>query len=395
MPLNRSRYPLHEQLTFGIEFEFYVHENIVPMSLDNRDAIISTTQHNAVPVDWFSAAAYHVKRVLDEVNLHKRVVLAGHLRTQPIPVTADELEFRAWVVTTDRTLEPTRGNYRPWLGLEVVSPILRNRTTNCNKVQQVGQALLQNQYLRFNPKCGLHVHVGRGGDGIPLRVCQRLFSLLFLYGEKILDILFRSDRKNNLHCENIETQTAVLRFSTYTFSMTGSLPEQWFNACFPDGAPEVSQARVEALRKIWTARDINEFCDMTSVSFRLAINFTGLKIRETSNGGEKRTVEFRKAEGDLAQEGNIVFLRYWPQVCIGLLAFAFQNNLAEFARVMREARAALNAPIEDAEKLRRFLNIMELDETLVDRLCERAAYLSQYPDPDPPGAVIVEPPLDI
>ncbi|KAK7754345.1 hypothetical protein SLS62_003638 [Diatrype stigma] len=399
MPLHRSRYPLQRDLTFGIEFEFFVHENVLPSGADERDEQILDSS-SPIPINWSTDAAYHIKRILDRLNLHKRVVVAGYLQRPPRRLTQDERNFSAWVITTDVTLQPDNGNYRPWIGLEVKSPILRNRTEICREVQRVSETLLQDAYVGFNPKCGLHVHVGRGQDGIPLAACQRLFSLLFLYAERILDPLFRSDRRGNIHCENLETHALVRRLPQWRFRMTGTPPEQWLNACFPGGAPGVGapgdeRERFVALRKIWSAGDINEFCDMNVVGgVRLAVNFAGLKVRPHPGPDDKPTIEFRKAEGDLNQEGNIDFLLYWPQVCMGLVAFALGDGLDEFARVMREAHAALNAP-DEAEKLRRFLNSMGFDRTVVEMLCERADYLSRDPYPDAPTAQIVEPPLSL
>lgn len=398
MDLTSSRYRLQTQLTFGVELEFYVHENVLGISQEDRDNVIAGMASNVVPNEWFSAAAYYVKGILDQLNLRHQVKVARHYQWEPKdPDNEDESHYRVWVITTDATLQPADGNTRPWIGLEITSPILDNMSNglSCHEVRRVGKALLDNEYVAFNQKCGFHVHVGNGDRGLELEVCQRLFSLLFLYGEKILDGLFRSDRDNNIHCQSLGGYTAVLNFPHFGYAMTGAAPEDYYNACFPDGAEEISRGMRQSVGAIWATATLNEFCDMTAIGVKLAVSFIGLKTHDPPTGEEKPTVEFRKGEGDLAQEGNVDFLLYWPQVCLGLLAWAHSGNLREFKRVMWAARAAANARINPAAKLQHLLKVMRFDATVVRILCERAAYLAENPHPGPRGAVYVEPPTNL
>lgn len=368
MPINSSRYRCHSQLTFGVEYEFFLHANAT-MPQDLQTSLASRPE-DLIPFAETTSAAGFVKRFLDDGLRLSSPVEVSRTIEPPHNATNNERRYQAWIVTTDASLTPLfHGNCIPWIGLEVVSPVLTNTQALWLQAAHVGRTIKESPYVRFNERCGFHVHVGNGNHGFTLDTCQRLYSLLLLGAESILDVLFRDDRRGNQNCNDIRYYTAVLMNPNNEYNLTGEVPTALYDSCFPDSGPEIIEAVRTAVWKIWKAGSIDEFLAATSTEYRRsAINFRNVRAGSTG------TIEFRKAEGDLSRELNVEFLASWPQVCIGLVAFALEANQSEFARVMRETRAALLHP--KVEALRLFLTTMGFHDQLIRSLVKRARSLA-------------------
>lgn len=366
-PVSRD-YPSLTDLTVGIEFEFYIHSNAIAMPTEEVNDL--TTRGATVPARRFAQAASFVKMILDQLELHDQVEVSNMIEAQA-GRSRNEIRYRAWIVTIDSALTPIlQSNTLPWLGVEVKTPIMYNRSDTYRQIDRVGKALRDSAYTGFNDNCGLHVHVGDGAHGFSLLTCQKLFCVLFLGGEWMLDVLFRPARHNNRNCLPMSEGARVLSSPNSRFFLSGEVPNEWFWSCFPQGVIPVDEWRQEALRKIWKAGNIQEFQESINVGYRHAITFQHLTM------GLKPTIEFRKSEGNLRLDGEVEFLLIWPRVCARLVAFAVDADLNEFRRVIAGTRAALSAPT-GPERLRQFLITIRCTDYTVQSLVYRAAALER------------------
>ncbi|KAK7752935.1 hypothetical protein SLS62_005094 [Diatrype stigma] len=361
-------YPSLTDLTVGIEFEFYVHSNAIEMPAEEVTDL--TARSATVPAQRFAQAATFVKSILDQLNLQNQVEVSNMIEAQA-GRTMNETRYQTWIVTTDSALTPVlQGNTLPWLGLEVKTPIMYNRSATYRQLDRVGKALRDSAYTGFNDECGLHVHVGNGDQGFSVLTCQKLFCVLFLGGEWMLDVLFRPARHNNRNCLPMAEQARVLSSPNTHFYLSGEVPTEWFNSCFPQGVMPVDELRQEAIRKIWRAASVQEFYEAVNVGYRHSVTFQHLTM------GIKPTIEFRKSEGNLRLEGETEFLLVWPRICARLVAFAVDADLDEFRRVIAGTRAALSAPTAP-ERLQQFLFTIRCTDYTVQWLVYRANLLER------------------
>lgn len=363
-------YPSLTYLTVGVEFEFYVHSNAIEMPANEVNYLIDRSA--TVSAHRFAQAATFVKSMLDQLQLHNPVEVSNMIEAQARR-TRNETGYQAWIITVDSALTPVlQSNTLPWLGLEVKTPIMWNMADTYREVERVAKALRDSEYTDFNDNCGIHVHVGNGNQGFSLLACQKLFSVLFLGGESMLDVLFRPARHNNSNCFSMADGARAFSSPSARFFLSGDIPTEWLNGCFPDaqGAMPVDERRRKALRKIWKAANIQEFHEAINVGYRHAVTFEHLTM------GIKPTIEFRKSEGDLSPEGETDFLLLWMRVCARLVAFAVDADLDEFRRVITGTRTALCAPTAP-ERLRQFLITMRCTNITVRNLAYRAEVLGR------------------
>lgn len=121
------------------------------------------------------------------------------------------------------------GKFSSFAGLEITTPKMQNQTAALDECVKVARELVAHPEVRFSNSCGLHVHVGHAGEGLSLLASQKLFSVLFLGGEQILNTLFRKDRRNNYYCRDITKHSAVAKISGQGQRLPGAVPEEVSN----------------------------------------------------------------------------------------------------------------------------------------------------------------------
>ncbi|RYO93795.1 hypothetical protein DL763_004280 [Monosporascus cannonballus] len=229
----------------------------------------------------------------------------------------------------------------------------------------------------FNEKCGFHVHVGRRERGFEVLTLRKLYSLLVLGGEAILNGLLCPSRRDNFYCRDMTKVSTVIRFPRVSFDLTGRAPYEWFSRCLLVNSDDVIPDHIkEALWKVWRAKDLDEFCGCVEDHKNVGVWFGNLDSFEHFGHG-KRTIEFRKAEGDLGltEPSNTDFVITWPEVCVRLVAFAIDSDPEGFGRVINETVEALRLP-SSAEKVRKFLTSLGLNNEMIRSLVARAEALS-------------------
>lgn len=125
------------------------------------------------------------------------------------------------------------GKFSSFAGLEITTPKMQNQAAALDECVKVARELVAHPEVRFSNSCGLHVHVGHAGEGLSLLASQKLFSVLFLGGEQILNTLFRKDRRNNYYCRDITKHSAVAKISAQGQRLPGAVPEEVSNCWRP------------------------------------------------------------------------------------------------------------------------------------------------------------------
>ncbi|RYP91251.1 hypothetical protein DL770_002643 [Monosporascus sp. CRB-9-2] len=327
--------PNPPEKTFGVEFEFLVHVDLIGLTEKQKSELSRRPKNEQV---------YLIARVIEEylegLGLGDPVETSNGLLITKNSRSENEDKCAAWIMKRDDSVKADGINVHP---------------------------------AYFNDTCGLHVHVGLGDKVIPLLACQKLYSLLFLGGEEVLKPMFRLCRNNNSHCFDIRTHSSLVTPREDPPDLTGSVLGEWFKHCFPDDGGNGEERA--ALDKLWRAADIDKFCDLVEggPGGRLAYWFSHLRYEDQIMG--KATIEFRKAEGNLGEPGNLDFVRTWPQVCTTLVAFAMGSGPPEFERAIRAVRvsAAAQAP---GTRLNRFLTTVGLPGDVVSSLVQRSEVLA-------------------
>ncbi|RYP26476.1 hypothetical protein DL768_011710 [Monosporascus sp. mg162] len=327
--------PNPPEKTFGIEFEFLVHVDLIGLTENQKSELSRRPKNEQV---YLTAKA--IEEYLEGLGLGDPVETSNGLRVTKTSRSENEDKCAAWIVKRDDSVKADGINLHP---------------------------------AYFNYTCGLHVHVGLGDKVIPLLACQKLYSLLFLGGEEVLKPLFRPCRNNNDHCFDIRTHSSLVTPRDDHPDLTGSVLGEWYKHCFPDDGGSGEERA--ALGKLWRAAGIDKFCDLVEggPGGRLAYWFSHLRYEDQIMG--KATIEFRKAEGNLGEPGNLDFVRTWPQVCTTLVAFAMDSGPPEFERAIRAVRVSTAAEAAGT-RLNRFLTAVGLPADVVSSLVQRSEVLA-------------------
>ncbi|KAK7740660.1 hypothetical protein SLS62_011035 [Diatrype stigma] len=367
------KYPSFKDLTFGVEYEFLAHIDATKMSKEEKEALDPASQPPRHVVHLISQA---VGEDLKKCGLRDGVEITDML----LPGFGDK-DDKAWIIKSDQSVTPNDPDGSPekasspishFAGLEITTPVMPNNTRAFSEILEVSKALVRHPHVSFNDTCGLHVHVGNADEGFTLLTCQKLFVLLFLGGEAVLNTLFREDRHTNKHCVDIRTHTGVADNLDVKHYLTGTVPDEWYNACFPSGPPvdQDDQRERDIIKVIWKAASIDEFMDCLNAE-NLAYSWEHLA---SDAFNPTKTIEFRKAEGNLRKPMNAEFVYDWVQVCMGLVAFAVDADPEEFGKVIKETVTASRHSMS-LLMVHRFLSNFGLDRDVLRRMVDRANVL--------------------
>ncbi|RYP00621.1 hypothetical protein DL766_005448 [Monosporascus sp. MC13-8B] len=217
----------------------------------------------------------------------------------------------------------------------------------CAKVVDVLDALKNMGYVKFNHTCGLHVHVGRGTQGFPLKALQKLTSLLFLGAEEVIDQLHPPHRINETYFESIRSSSRlVLMTPVFEASLSEIEPDGWLEHCCLDFFPNLDDRVKLWVTLLWKARTVDEFCFLTSddMTYNLAYSFINFETTPMHGFEPRKTIEFRQADGDLTDRP---FVLGWVDVVSRLTAWAVDVEEHDFETVVKEVVGSVLAR-EDA-----------------------------------------------
>jgi hypothetical protein len=153
--------------------------------------------------DWIRK---HVKNTLQENGFptYKVIVNINSIRDERFG------HWRAWSVEDDVSVrQGSEGfNSMQFCAVELTTPAEWDMPETYD-VLQCALNLLKSRYrILVNPSCGLHIHVGRGAEWMPLEYIQRLASMLWA-SDKLLACLNPPWRRFNFYCPSIREKSLL------------------------------------------------------------------------------------------------------------------------------------------------------------------------------------------
>ena len=179
-------------ITFGIEMECVFYQMTVPPQFVDQLRAIGADMSLTLRQRHESIFLWSLVLVLRE---------AGFSVNDPGAAT----DYSKWTVGVDGSVQPDPDSDLPlpsitWKGVEIKTPVFLWRD-QATAFQQVNDLLLEVDKFQIwvNPSCGLHVHVGNGERGFPLRTLKTFAQFVTMF-EKQLESLHPHYRINNVHC---------------------------------------------------------------------------------------------------------------------------------------------------------------------------------------------------
>ncbi|RYP36174.1 hypothetical protein DL767_003506 [Monosporascus sp. MG133] len=228
------------------------------------------------------------------------------------------------------------------------------------------------EYVKFNNTCGLHVHVGRGTQGFPLKALQKLGSLLFLGGEEVIDQLHPPNRINDIYFESLRSSSRlVLMTPIFEASFSEIEPDGWLEHCCLDIFPGLDDRVKLWVSLLWKARTVDEFCFLLSddLNYQLAYSFKGLEFTPMSGFETRKTIEFRQAEGDLTDQR---FVLGWIDIVSRLTAWAVDIEEHDFETVVKEVVGSVLAREDAGIMVQKLLRSIGVSDHVISVMVNRA-----------------------
>lgn len=243
-----------------------------------------------------------------------------------------ETKYHDWRVMPEQSLgieewvaaDALLGQYA-WGGVEVASAVFHSRApadvwvpvTRAQEAQMAGvcRSLASNLRVRFSPSCGLHLHLGLGGEPIPGGAVRRFVAVMWLV-EHAVESLCAPWRTDNEWSRPI-TKASMLAHDNWDEGggeLWGSV--QWFadvadlRAFVGDGVwDRVSLAQRKQLLLIWSlplagngGRNLAEAISTSGASARGTVTVLGALLPQDGDCGRNfvaNTIEVRYASGTL------------------------------------------------------------------------------------------------
>ncbi|KAK7754549.1 hypothetical protein SLS62_003570 [Diatrype stigma] len=212
------------QRTFGCEFEWCVaflwEDEVTPRSGGTaklppvirvpkriRDEIPSHAPKFKRHVYAFDYILLEIARTLDQNGLSVQTI-GGPVSIKDLP-QYQLAPFRGWKVKTDRTVQaPEEYPEFYWCPVEVTSPAELASDEAFGAVSKAIDLLTSKYWMRVNPSCGFHVHVGQGGHLLELRELRRVAGILWA-ADPLLACLHPPERRFNYWAQSIRERSIL------------------------------------------------------------------------------------------------------------------------------------------------------------------------------------------
>lgn len=189
--LQTTSSPIRYQLSFGVEFEFYLAYRADHPNPDPEDPrqIYGIVDEDSTYKENRKQAHAHMTRTMDNVGLPAWSKYAADTHSSP----------HKWEVKKDTTVGDFDLQGYKFLGVEVTTPPLRYSKQSRNLIRAFPDLFTRKYRLSCTDRTALHVHVGNGYQGFEPVVLCNLFSVLWVF----------CDRLDALHphsCQHIHAQ---------------------------------------------------------------------------------------------------------------------------------------------------------------------------------------------
>ncbi|KAK7431047.1 hypothetical protein QQZ08_002327 [Neonectria magnoliae] len=265
-------------------------------------------------------------------------------------------EWQAWSVRTDgslRALLDWKG-YKSADGVEIVSPILRDRPEGWETILNVLVGLRQELRLVVDEGCGVHFNVGKGLEPMPFHLLRKLICLMYCADPVIFSLCNPERRCKIGYAHPLRDGSGLL----------GEYEEAWTNLPItPDFAQympveQLSLADCAALKKIWMAPDFESLHYLVAPrGNRNCVSINRIKAIEIP-GSFSGAVEFRHLEGSLDPD---LILRF-GQLLTTLFRFADKAEPKAWQGLVRSLMLCRGPDRYDLDILRVFLEQLGLHD---------------------------------
>ncbi|KPM37695.1 hypothetical protein AK830_g8877 [Neonectria ditissima] len=264
-------------------------------------------------------------------------------------------EWQAWNIRADgslRTLLNWNG-YKSVDGMEIVSPILRDKPEGWETILDVLVGLRRELRLVVDRDCGVHINVGKGTEPISFRHLQRLACLMYC-ADPVIFSLCDPDRRS------FKGFAGPLRNGD---GLGGIYKEAWETLpVMPDFAQHMPVGHLSTkdcavLKKIWMAPDYESLSNLIGPQRRRTC-VSIKRITLLDMGSFSGAVEFRHLEGSLDPD---LVLRF-GQLMATLFRFADKAEPEAWQRMVRNLMLCRNAGSYDLDILRVFLEQLGLGD---------------------------------
>ncbi|RAL63899.1 hypothetical protein DID88_003087 [Monilinia fructigena] len=213
--------------------------------------------------------------------------------------------FTTWVIGTDSSvdffeeqrLEKNQDAF--YCCLEIQTPVLKSGPGSLIEIHRMLAALQKHFNVLVNRTCGLHVHVGRGKEGIGHLPLQQLMSTIWVFETQISELLHKSRSSFHNHCSPLY--------------MNSNLGLRGFRGNILD-----------IMLGTNSVNDVINIFGGYQKSARISYNISNL-IQPFANP-VKRTIEFRQHQGCLDPETVL----NWAGFLVELVAWAHKIDHQDF-----------------------------------------------------------------
>lgn len=291
-------------LTFGIEFEFALATiplGFNPPKCEKTDGLPLALRCDAPPKDTpklYQEAFTSINTLLNDYDI-PTILTPPERGTTTIGLRS--LDNTRWHLEKDCSIRGPNRQYH-WLQIELISRVLPLTRDGIVEAGLVAKLVEEEFRVSTNTSTGMHIHIGDGSLGFPLKVCQRVMGFFYVFDEQ-LKYLHPPFRRNHEYARNIRLSCMLNIANTWSVE--------------------------ESLESIMTAKTIDE------LEFGLGGRRPAVNLKNLRSGGDpnKKTIEFRQHAATL----DIHRIDAWIQTVGGIVDWCRNATEDEYRGLVHES----------------------------------------------------------
>ncbi|KAF4976347.1 hypothetical protein FZEAL_6967 [Fusarium zealandicum] len=266
-------------------------------------------------------------------------------------------KYQTWTFMEDGSIEEERhwNGYDQLAGMELVSPILRDSPDSWGQVLDVVSGMRNNVRLTVNSSCGLHIHVSKGSEPLPLQLLRKIACLL-VCADKLIFSLVPEKRQSAAYVSPLLDASSQL-CRCWEAWCEGLNPPPDFEQHIPVEC--VSGDFLTILVRLWMVQNMEDLHQLVSpIAWAHKLCVTFFSCREYAPGHCRGSVEFRHLEGTM-DPGLIL---RWGQLMASLFQFADLATPDAWKKLLRTIFQCQATMDYNVEVLQSFLEQLGLGE---------------------------------
>jgi hypothetical protein len=270
-----------------------------------------------------------------------------------------KLNYHAWSLEQDGSLSESSAwaGYWKLTGLELISPVCQDVPEDWERILEVVGGVATKIRVIESATCGLHVHVGKGQQILPIHLLRKMFCLMCCV-ENIVFSLCHPFRRHMIYSAALMMNAEEIRRDSQNRA-----PHPDLKKYFPDEVEEDPLLWV-VLKEMWIVRDLDQlkhYCRKVSLSVSTcqALNAKGQPPEQDEEEVYvKGTVEFRHLEGTM----NPDLVLRWGQLAVALFQFADLAKPDDWQKLISTALKCKDSRNYNLDLLDDFLQQLGLGE---------------------------------